>query len=329
MRPGDEARAVRESAGLFRRDDRGVIEVSGSERTRWLQGMLSADIEALAVGPEASGCPALLLNHRAGVVAEMQVVLRPEVFWLECHRASLAEVMERLEKFIVADDVELADRSEAFGLLGLEGPRAGSILARAGGPGADALAPGAVGPASIGGVDAVVGAWGTTGESGFRLFVPSGDGALVARELEANAGEDDLVVAGAAALEILRIEAGIPAMGSELGEDVLPDEARVGGAVSDSKGCYTGQEIVARLRSRGRVNHLLVGLRLEDSGDGLQGGAEIRDARRALGEVTSLCESPREGWIALGFVRREASEPGSEVQVGGRRARVVSLPFYS
>ena len=329
MKAADEVRGVRESVGLFRREDRGVIEVSGSERTRWLQGMLSADIEALAAGPEASGCPALLLNHRAGVIAEMHVALRPEVFWLDCHRASLAEVIERLEKFIVADDVELTDRSEDFDLLGLEGPGAGTLLARAGGPDVDALVSGAVGSVSIGGVDAVVGAWGSTGELGFRLFVPAGAGALVAGELEAKAGEAPLVVAGAAALEILRIEAGIPAMGSELDEDVLPDEARMGGAVSDSKGCYTGQEIVARLRSRGRVNHLLVGLRLEDSGDALRPGAEIRDAQRALGEVTSLCESPGEGWIALGFVRREASEPGTEVHAGACRARVVSLPFYS
>ena len=329
MSVAQEIRAVRESAGLFRREDRGVLEVSGGDRARWLQGMLSADIEALAPGPEASGCAALLLNHRAGVIAEMHVALRPEAFWLECHRASLPEVRERLEKFIVADDVELADRSLAFDLLGLEGPRAGAILARAAGSGIEALAPGAVGSVVLGDVDAVVGRWGITGESGFRLFVSAGDGGRAAEALEAHAGDDSLVAAGATALETLRIEAGVPAMGSELDEDVLPDEARMGGAVSDSKGCYTGQEIIARLRSRGRVNHLLVGLRLEGSGEGLERGAEIRDDQRALGEVTSLCQSPDEGWIALGFVRRQASEPGTEVQVAECRARVVSLPFHS
>ena len=125
MNPGQQAERVRAGAGLFRRSDRGVVLVRGGDRVRWLQGMLSNDIAALEAGPTASGCTAALLNHRAGVVADFQVALRPDAFWLECERIVLPEVIERLGKFIVADDVELLDGSARLDLLGLEGPRAG------------------------------------------------------------------------------------------------------------------------------------------------------------------------------------------------------------
>ena len=115
-------------------------------------------------------------------------------------------------------------------------------------------------------------------------------------------------------------------MESELGEDVLPDEAGLESAVSDAKGCYTGQEIVARLRSRGQVNHLLVGLRFAEATP-LGPGAELAAAGRAVGEVTSACVSPTEGPIGLGFVRRTSAEPGTELEGPAGRVEVAALPF--
>jgi len=126
-------------------------------------------------------------------------------------------------------------------------------------------------------------------------------------------------------LEILRIESGTPRQGFELSEDVLPAEARLDAAISATKGCYVGQEIVARLRSRGQVNHLLVGLRFE--GRLPERGARLSAGGKRTGEITSVAWSPQSGPIGLGFVRREHSEPGTEVDVDGQRAIVTALPF--
>ena len=135
-----------------------------------------------------------------------------------------------------------------------------------------------------------------------------------------------MVDASAGALEIVRIEAGIPRLGSELGDDVFPDEARLERAISTTKGCYTGQEIVARLRSRGQVNHLLVGLRF--SGDVLpEPDAELLFESRPTGEVTSSCTSALAGDIGLGYVRRAHAEPGTELVVCSAPALVVALPI--
>ena len=327
MNSGQQAERVRAGAGLFRRSDRGVVLVRGGDRVRWLQGMLSNDVVALEAGPTASGCTAALLNHRAGVVADFQVALRPDAFWLECERSVLPEVIERLGKFIVADDVELLDGSDRLDLLGLEGPRAGDWLAAAlGAAEPPALAANAVGEIALAGETAVLGAWGSSGESAYRLVVPAGTGEAVCRALGAAKGPGELVEADAQALEILRIEAGVPRMGFELGEDVLPDEARLEAAVSDTKGCYTGQEIIARLRSRGRVNHLLVGLRFTGAAPAAL-EAKLRTPEREVGEVTSACVSPSEGAIGLGFVRREHASPGTQLGAAGESVTVAALPF--
>jgi folate-binding protein YgfZ len=128
-------------------------------------------------------------------------------------------------------------------------------------------------------------------------------------------------------LETLRVEAGTPRQGRELDEDVLPAEARLDDTIATTKGCYVGQEIVARLRSRGQVNHLLVGLRFEGSAPAVDTPL-VRDGKRT-GEVTSTAQSPRAGSIGLGFVRREHSEPGTEVDAAGESAVVVGLPFVA
>lgn len=327
MNAGEAARAVRRGAGLFRCADRAVLEVRGSDRRRWLQGMLSNDIEALAPGSEASGCPAALLNHRAGVVALFQVALRSDALWLECDRAVLAIAAERLAKFIVADDVELVDRSESLVLLGLEGPRAGDWLAAAAGlEEPPPLAPHAVCELPVAGVAALLGAWGQSGERAYRIAVPAEDGETVRAAIRAASGPGELVDSSLEVLDILRIEAGLPRMESELGEDVLPDEAGLETAVSDAKGCYTGQEIVARLRSRGHVNHLLVGLRFAGASPPAP-GTELEVAGRSVGEVTSVCVSPDEGPIGLGFVRRTSADPGTGLEGAGGRVEVATLPF--
>ena len=134
--------------------------------------------------------------------------------------------------------------------------------------------------------------------------------------------------AGEDVLELLRIEAGCPRLGAELDEDVLPAEAHLTErAVSFTKGCYTGQEIVARIESRGRVNHLLVGLAFEAETPAL--GAPLREGERQVGEVTSVCVSPQCGAIGLGYVRRALAEPGTRLECEGGSVQVAALPFVA
>jgi folate-binding protein YgfZ len=323
---GQRAAAVRRSAGLFRLRERGLIAVEGADRVRWLNGMVSNDVAVLQPGTGRSGCYALLLTPKGGIVADLHVLQMGDAFWLELAAQALGPTLERLEKYIIADDVRLANRSEAFARLGLEGPRSEEILTRVLGgaarPAADSWT-----PASVAGADVVVAAFGWSGERAFQLIAPAAAGDAVHAVLEQAGDSSDLVVAGPEVLEVLRIEAGVPRFGAELDEEVLPAEAHLNErAISFDKGCFTGQEIVARIESRGQVQHLLVGLHFE--GDALpEVGAAIEIDGRRTGEVTSVCRSTAHGAIGLAFVRRPHATSGSEVLVGGRAARVVALPF--
>jgi aminomethyltransferase len=156
--------------------------------------------------------------------------------------------------------------------------------------------------------------------------VPAGSGETVAKEIEAAGSDSKPISAGPKTLEILRIEAGIPRFGAEIDETVLPAEARLGRAVSQSKGCYVGQEVVARMQAAGRLSHLLVGLAMGEI-PVPEPGSEISAGGKRVGEVTSSCLSALAGSIALGFVRAAHSATGTKICVAGRPARVAALPF--
>jgi folate-binding protein YgfZ len=308
-----ELAAVRAGAGLFRLPGRGVLEVAGADRVRWLDGMISADVKSLAPG---GGAPGLLLTRQGRVVADLHVLARAGELWLELEAAALPAVTAQLARFIVADDVTLVDRRGDFARLALEGPRAAELLGVAG------LAAHAWRELQLARATVVAGAWGYTGLPGFQLFVPAGAADAVAAALVA-AGAS---AASADTLECLRIAAGVPWLGRELDESVLPAEARLEAAISTTKGCYTGQEVVTRMRSRGRVGHLLVGLRFE--GESLPGrGAPIEGEAGPIGQVTSSVRSPEAGAIGLGFVRAELATPGASVRVAGAPARIAELPL--
>ena len=248
-----------------------------------------------------------------------------ERFWLESTRSEIPRISMALDRFIIADDVNLVDRSEEFAVWGLEGPLAGQILSAAIGDGTHLPAGDCWGEVNIAGADVVVGAFGWSGESAYQLWVAPGAKEVVAEALDAASGSP-LIRGSQAALEVLRVEAGIPALGSELDEEVLPPEARLERAIATDKGCYVGQEIVARLRARGQVNHLLVGLKFEADTKASVGVA-LSSGGKSTGEVTTLVESPDLGRIALGYVRRDHAEPGTVVDFEGGHGTVAALPF--
>jgi folate-binding protein YgfZ len=321
----ERAAAVRKGAGLFRDLPRGVVAVAGSDRERWLNGMISNDVSGLEPGPSSSGCYATLLTPQGRIVADVQVLQRGDAFWLDLASAAVAPVIERLERYVIADDVELADRSADVDRLGLEGPAAFEIFSRAARD-APRLAPNACADVELAGVSVTVAAFGWSGEAALQFIAPVGAGGAVADGLRAAGAERGLVDSDFEVLEILRIEAGIPRFGAELDESVLPAEAGLDRALSTTKGCYTGQEVVERLRSQGQVSHRLVGLTTAGEAP-FDVGAEVAAAGKRVGEVTSACLSPTAGAIALAFVRRASADPGTELQVAGRTARVAALPF--
>jgi aminomethyltransferase len=158
------------------------------------------------------------------------------------------------------------------------------------------------------------------------LLAPAGSGEQIAQALESAGSSLGLIRNDGSVLEVLRIEAGIPVLGAELKDTVLPAEAQLDRAVSRSKGCYVGQEVVARMETAGRTSHQLVGL-AADEGPVLEPGSEIRADGARIGEITSSCWSQSAGYIALGFVRSAHAAPGTNLLVANRQVRVVVLPF--
>jgi folate-binding protein YgfZ len=320
------AARIRRGAGWFALSDRGLLCVRGADRVRWTNGMVSNDVASLAPGTDRSGCHALLLTAQGRIVADLHVLAREDELWLELAGEVLPDVAKRLERFVIADDVTISDASGEWRRFALEGPRAPELLARAAGAPV-AIASDSGTEVSIAGALVVACAWGWSGEAAYQLFVPATAAERVERAIAA-AGRGDLEAADAEVLEVLRIEAGTPRQGRELSEDVLPAETGlVGRAVSTTKGCYTGQEIVARMESRGSASHRLVGLRCDASdADPPAVGAAVIAGGQSIGSVTSACRS-QAGAIALGFVRNAHAAPGTAVEISGARAHVANLPF--
>ncbi|MEE3331889.1 MAG: glycine cleavage T C-terminal barrel domain-containing protein [Myxococcota bacterium] len=317
-------RALREGAGLFEMSDRGIVEVSGEDRVRWLNGMVSNDVAVLDEASGQTGCYAALLTPQGRIVSDLHIVLRGDRFWLETAAGHVTRVIERLEKYIIADDVQLRNASVDFARFGIEGARARAKIEAAAGT-TLVVKPDGFEEIEIDGAAVAVVAFGFSGEDAYQLLVAKSDAAGVIAALV----EAGCVRAERSTLEAMRIEAGEPSLGSELAEDTLPDEARIGRAISESKGCYTGQEVIARLRSRGGVKHLLVGLRSEDNEPLADPGSRIfRPDEKKSGELTSKVTSEAAGGeIALGFVHRDDAEPGTRLVCGDRGIVVCPLPF--
>ena len=317
-------RVLREGAGLFEMSDRGLVEVSGGDRVRWLNGMVSNDVAVLDEASGQTGCYAALLTPQGRIVSDLHIVLRGDRFWLETAVGHVTRVIGRLEKYIFADDVELRDASADFARFGVEGACARANIEAAAGA-ALVVKPDGFQEIEVAGAAVAVAAFGFSGEDAYQLLVAKPDAAAVVAAL-VDAG---CVRAESSTLEMMRIEAGEPALGSELAEDTLPDEARIGRAISESKGCYTGQEVIARLRSRGGVKHLLVGLRSESDEVLADPGSRIfRPDEKKSGELTSKVTSEAAGGeIALGFVHRDDAAPGTRLVCGDRGVVVCPLPF--
>jgi len=303
-------RQLREECGLLDRSERGKLVVSGPEAAEYLQGQLTNDVEALSPG---EGQYAALLDRKGHMQADMRLLRTgAEEFWIDTEAVALEAARRHLEMYKIGRDVAVADVSGERAILSLIGPRSVEIAGTA------ALPEFACEETAVEGVKCL--AVGT--DRGVDLIAKAGEATGLREALLARGGAE----VSAEAAEVLRIEAGTPRFGAEMSAETMPAEAGiVERAVSFTKGCYIGQEPVARLHYKGRPNRHLRGLALSAPATA---GESLRLGEKEVGRVGGAALSPARGPIALAIVRREA-EPGSELAVGedGVTARVVDLPF--
>jgi folate-binding protein YgfZ len=306
-----EYRVLTEGCGIVDRSERGKLALTGTEAKAFLHGQVTNDIEGLQPG---SGVYAAFLDHKGKMQGDLRILDRGDELLLDTERTALQDLFNMIRRFKLGMDVELHKRTLETGLLSLVGPEARRIAGASELPETEhANAPGEIGghpvvlAATDAGVDVLCDAQRTEGVRGALEAA----GAVLVTE---------------AAAEAVRVEYGRPRWGVDLNTSVIPQEAGLNDrAVSFTKGCYVGQETVARLHYRGKPNRHLRGLRLSAA---VPTGTPLRLGEREVGRVGSSVISPRLGPIALALVRREA-EPGATVAVGDGdvTAEVVALPF--
>jgi folate-binding protein YgfZ len=322
----DTYRAARDRAVTIDRADRGRIVVSGADRASYLQGLLTNDVVALKPG---EGCYAAYLTPQGRMIADLFVYEVGDVMLLTVPRDQKDVVMAKLDQFIFSEDVQLGDVTEAFFTIAIVGPEAARIVGGlAGCPPSEieALPEHGNRRAAFGGGAAIVTRVTDTGEPGYDLHVEQPQmGAL--REALAIAGVPD---AGPMTAEAIRIEAGVPKFNLDMDADTIPLEAGIEArAISLSKGCYVGQEVIIRVlhRGHGRVARKLAGLTLSGT-VAPASAAEVTVEGRVIGHVTSSTISPALARpIALAYLHRDFLAPGTSVAVAGEPAVVTALPF--
>ncbi len=321
--PAAEHRAVMTGVGLGDRSMVGKVTVSGRDRAAFLQGMLSNDIKAHQPG---QGCPAAFLDAHGKVVSLLTAFVLEDRILLELPTGSTEKFLQAIDRFLISEKAYFEASDGAYVVLAVQGPAAERMLEGLSGARFDA-APYSHQEVTMAGapVRLVRKADGVT--PGFECWTAAGHGAALWRTLRV-AGA---VPVGTEAAEVLRLEAGIPSFGHDVDDSVILPETRLDHFVSYTKGCYIGQETVARVKYRGHINRGLSGLLLD--GDRVPAsGDPILAEGKEVGRVTSAVRSLALGRpIALGYVRREHFEPGSAVTVemdgSPGSARVAELPF--
>jgi folate-binding protein YgfZ len=346
-----EIRATRDAAGLFDYSARGKVVVSGGDRIEFLQGMLTSDVAALAaVGAQRSA----IVTAMGKMIANLLLLKRGDDVLLETPPGRAPVVVETLAKYIITEDVEAVDRTSDLAILSVQGPRSAAVLR-------DALVESTSaelsrvdkerdhGPAGTGGaIPEAAFAFGELAWRGVPLVILRHDRfrlpghdvwapvphAAALREAILRAGAaHGLVVCGDDARETLRIAAGRPAWDREITEDNFPGEVGLSSAVSVTKGCYIGQEVLSRIHHVGHVNRILVRAHVAHDAK-IPIGAPVIDADKRVGQITSLAPiADGERRSALAIVRRESAGAGATLEVtgdaGASRAELVLVDMIA
>jgi folate-binding protein YgfZ len=307
--------AARYGAALAEMDWYGVLKLTGPDRASWLQGMVTNDVQNLVPG---TGCYAAHLTPQGKIVAQMHILADDDAIWLSLERASLPKLAQAFDKLLIMEDVQVEDCSEQFDILSVVGPRALAVLEAWLGepPKLEVLyshrlfEEGRV----------------VLSDIGYDLWGPRGQADKVLRSL----AQSGATAIDHGAWDVLRTEAGIPIYGVDIDETTTMPEIGEKG-ISYNKGCYIGQEVVAKVKYIGHVNRRFVGLTLSGS-DLPELKSPIYKGAKEVGAITTSLYSPGlERPIALGFVSRIAYQPGTEVEILSEHKRlpatIVDLPF--
>jgi len=329
--PLQEYQAVRSGVGLLDLCHRALLRFTGADRVSFLHGMVSNDVKGLATG---EGIYATFLDIKGKVLADARVFCASEILLVDLWEPLKEKILAHLSRYLIADDVEIADLTGQYGILSLQGPKAGLFLDQFLSPGEIPLKELNHCTVSLGGAEVRLARCRRTGEEGFDLLVKTGELLPVIARLEERGGERGFSLRwiGTQAQETLRVEAGIPRYGADIDEDNLLLEAGLDQAVSFQKGCYLGQEVLERIRSRGHINKKLVGMVLEGKKVARRNDT-IHAGEKEIGRVTSSIFSPAlRRPLALGYIHCDYIQPGTPVTIihdGETTSAVVSaLPFY-
>jgi len=327
-----EHAALRETAGVLDLSFRSRLCLLGVDRKKFLNGQVTNDVSKLQTG---EGCYAALITAKGKMQSDLNIFILENEILLDFEPGLSGAVKERLEKFVIADDVQIVDVAPHYGLLSIQGSKSAAVVEALQ---LDFLPPqktfssAKISDATLGEIYLMNQP--RLGASGFDLFVPTNSLGAVADKLIAAAKNFGGRACGWQAFEIARIEAGLPRFGVDMNETNLPPEAGLDlRAISYAKGCYIGQEVLARIRTYGQVAKKLCGLRLADDLKKLPGkGDKLFFGEKEIGYITSAIFSPAfKKNIALGYVRREANTIGTKLKLktadGESPVEIVELPF--
>jgi glycine cleavage system T protein len=326
--PAEEYASIRGAVGLLDLSNRAVLELTGADRLSYLQGLISNDLRPLASG---YGIYAAFLSQQGKVLGDCRVLATDDSFLVDLWEPLKPKILDHLHRYLVADEVEISDLSDRYAILSVQGPNSETLLEQSVPKDQQPQKILAHSLAQIAGVEIRICRYSHTGEDGFDLMIPAAEIERIARHLTEAGSAYSARWVGAEAYEMVRIEAGIPRYGIDITEDNLILETGLTHAVSFTKGCYLGQEVVERIRSRGHVNKNLIGLVIQGEKPPLT-GSKISVANKEIGTITSAVYSPAlKSPIAFGYVHRDHRSPGTELLIRHDHevlnATVASLPF--
>jgi folate-binding protein YgfZ len=316
----DEFRALTSTCGVYDLSTRAKIQLTGSDRVRWLNGMVTNNVRDLE---PSHGVYSFLLSPQGHILGDFFAYNRGDRILVDTDRSQLEKVMATFDHYIIMDDVELANVSDRLSSVGIAGPKARDILRTA------RFAVGELKPLQV--EDCTWQETPATVVGGEQERHPSYEVWIAperARDAAAALQSAGATPVSQEALELYRIALGIPRFGRDIRERDLPQETEQQRALNFNKGCYVGQEIVERIRSRGNVHRKFTGFRI--AGSAPAPGTKIQTQGKDVGEITSAAVIPAgkgDRTVALGYIRRESAIPGKEVQTAESTAIVSDLPF--
>jgi folate-binding protein YgfZ len=299
-------RALRESVALQDRSGRGLVQLRGPDRVSFLHGQTTNEVNAL---PAGAGNGAAILTARGKMLGEVRVLKREDALWVDTELGFGPEVKAALERNCISEEVEFEELSGAFGQLGLYGPNASALLAQVAGQEVPVLAEHHHRALRLLETEVVLIGSAGPGAAGFDLVIPGGALGTIWRAL-LDAGAEPL---GEEAYELARIEAGLPRFGADMTEETNPLEANLERDISYKKGCYVGQEVIAKATFRGHVNKKLAALCF--ASELPAPGTELSLDGRVVGKVTSAATYPDGRKLGLGYVKRDLARPDVLLQL--------------